>query len=174
MLTRRAAYFTDSQVPVIYKLPIARDGSLGQVEQIPITGEFVYGPGFNANGIEATDGGRTLILVKSGTGELFTADAATGATRKIDLGGRDVTNGDGLLLQGRRLYVVENRDNQVTVVKLRRNLTSGRIAREIRSGRFRVPTTIARSHGRFYVVNARFGTPPTPETDYDVVRVPKR
>ena len=29
-----------------------------------------------------------------------------------------MTNGDGLLLRGRTLYVVQNRDNKVAVVKL--------------------------------------------------------
>jgi hypothetical protein len=36
---------------------------------------------------------------------------------------------------------------------------------------FRVPTTIARHGHDLYAVNARFGTPPTPATDYDVVSV---
>jgi hypothetical protein len=35
-----------------------------------------------------------------------------------------------------------------------------------------VPTTIAAFGHALYVVNARFGTPPTPDTQYEVVRVP--
>ena len=34
-----------------------------------------------------------------------------------------VTNGDGLLLRGRTLFVVQNRDNKVAVLKLCRGLT---------------------------------------------------
>ena len=34
-----------------------------------------------------------------------------------------------------------------------------------------VPTTIARKGGFLWAVNARFTTPPTPDTEYDVVRV---
>lgn len=175
VLTKRAAYFTDSLEPVIYKLPIGKKGVLGELATIPISGELVYGPGFNVNGIEAVKGGRTLILVKSSTGELFTADSRTGVTEKIDVSGGDgeLVNGDGILLKGRKLYVVENRDNQVTVVKLRRKLSEGTIVREITDGRFNVPTTIARGLGRFYVVNAKFGQN-TPDQSYEVVKVPKR
>ena len=86
--------------------------------------------------------------------------------------------------KGRKLFVVENRDGaaegvtegtgEVSVVKLRKNLTSGVIVREISDAKFDVPTTIARSGGRNYVVNAKFNTPPTPTTPYEVVKVPKK
>jgi len=36
---------------------------------------------------------------------------------------------------------------------------------------FDVPTTIASFGSRLYVVNARFTTPPTPTTPYDIVAV---
>ena len=39
---------------------------------------------------------------------------------------------------------------------------------------FDVPTTIDDHGSRLYAVNARFGTPPTPTTRYDVVQVAKR
>jgi hypothetical protein len=184
VLTKRAAYFTDSLVPVLYKVPIARDGSLGALQTIPITGELVYTPGFNVNGIEAAKRGKTLILVKSNSGELFTADAATGATRKIAVTGGDaeLENGDGILRKGRKLYVSENQDvnsgrpgtGEVTTVKLRRDLSSGRIVREVSSEHFDVTTTLARWHGRLFAVNARFNTEPTPDTEYWVAKVPKR
>ena len=48
------------------------------------------------------------------------------------------------------------------------------IARTITSPKFEVPTTIARSGGRNYVVNAKFNQAPTPATPYEVVKVPKR
>jgi len=38
---------------------------------------------------------------------------------------------------------------------------------------FDVPTTIAEFGNSLYAVNARFGTPPTPETEYDIVKVTK-
>ena len=64
---------------------------------------------------------------------------------------------------------------EVTAVKLRRDLSSGRIVKEIHDEDFDVPTTIAAGKRALYVVNAKFNIPaPTPETPYEVVRVPKR
>ena len=187
VVTRQGVYFTDSQVQQLYFVPFGKKGALGELQRIPITGDFVYTPGqFNANGIEKAKGGRTLILVSSHDGALYTADAATGATKKIAVTGLDgeLKNGDGIMRKGRKLYVVENRDGpaegvtqgtgEVSTVKLRKNLTAGEIVREISDPRFDVPTTIARSGGRNYVVNGKFNTAPTPTTPYEVVKVPKK
>lgn len=190
VLTRRAAYFTDSFNAVIYRVARDRKGAPGELTTIDLVdkGDLVYGSGFNINGIEATNGGRTLILIKSPTGELFATDAETGANRRIALSKAspesdgELANGDGILLKGRTLYVSENRDmnegkagtGEVTPVKLSRDLTTGRIGTEITSANFDVPTTIARSRGNLYVVNARFNTPPTPQTEYWVAKVPKQ
>ena len=80
-------------------------------------------------------------------------------------------NGDGLLLIGRTLYVVQNRDNKIAVVHLKRGLRRGEIKRYLTDSDFDVPTTIASKGGFLWAVNARFSTPPTPDTTYDVVRV---
>jgi hypothetical protein len=172
ILTRRAAYFTDSNNQQLLVIPLGRHGRLGDLRKLPLTGEVSYGAGFNANGIEALDG-RTLIMVKSNTGQLFTADARTGETRLIDLGGDTVANGDGILLKGRTLYVVRNQDNLVAVVKLHRDGT-GEVVRTITDEDFEIPTTIARDGKRLYVVNAKFGSEDDPSTPYEVVKVPKR
>jgi len=174
VVTRRGVYFTDSNVAQLYFIPFGKKGALGELQRIPLTGDFVYGPGFNANGIEAVKGGRTLILVKSSDpGKLYTADAATGVTKEIALD-EPVTNGDGLLRKGRKLSVVLNRDNVVRVLKLSKDLSSATTVRDITSPAFDTPTTIARSGGRNYVVNAKFASA-SPATDsYEVVKVPRR
>jgi hypothetical protein len=185
-LTKRGAYFTDSNNAWLHFIPFGRRGALGELTRIPLTGGAFDDPGFNLNGIAAARGGKTLILVKTPTGELFTADAATGVAKKIAVTGDDgeLVNGDGILLTGRKLRVVENLDGvaqgvtqgtgEVSTVKLGRDLTTGTIVRAISDARFDVPTTIARSGGRFYVVNAKFNTPPTAKTPYEVVKVPRK
>ena len=50
--------------------------------------------------------------MQSGTGKLFTADPDTGETSEIAIP-EPVTNGDGILLRGKTLYVVRNQLNQV-------------------------------------------------------------
>jgi hypothetical protein len=175
VLTKKAAYFTNSLQPTLYRVPITRRGELPDsptVEEIPLTGDYQFTPdAFNANGIAATPNGKFLIIVNSVDGVLYRVDATTGVATKIDLGGESVMNGDGILLIGRTLYVVQNRLNQIAVVKLRSRFTEGKVVDTITSPLFRVPTTIARFRNWLYAVNARFGTEPTPETDYEVVRV---
>ena len=172
VVTRKAVYATDSNVQQFYRIPLDRQGRPGEAQTIPITGEFVYGPGFNANGIEAVRGGRTLIMVQSSTGKLFKVNARSGNSREIELD-RPVDNGDGILLRGRTLYVVQNQDEQIAVVKLRKRLRSGTVERVIRDRSLDVPTTIAPYKSFLYAVNARFppnGGDGNPRED--VVRVP--
>jgi len=166
-VTKDAAYFTDSGRAAVYRVP----KDLGPAQTIALTGDFQLATGFNLNGIAATANGQTLVAVQTNTGKLFTIAPTTGATHAIDLQGASVANGDGLLLLGRTLYVVQNIANQVAVVRLAPDLSSGTIIRTITNPNFDVPTTIARHGVRLYAVNARFTTPPTPATTYSVVQV---
>ena len=93
---------------------------------------------------------------------------------EADLGGQSLTNGDGMLLRNRKLYVVRNRLNVVVELKLDKRGLSGRKVDVKRSKTFDVPTTIAAKRGRLYLPNARFGTEPTPETSYTVSVLKKR
>jgi sugar lactone lactonase YvrE len=171
VVTRDAAYFTDSLNPVLYVVPISPDGELGEAQTLPLTGELQYTAGFNVNGIEASPDGRTLLLVQSNTGLLFRADAQTGVTEQVDLGGASLTNGDGLLRQGSTLYVVRNRLNEIAVIELDPSYESGTLVDTITDSDFQVPTTVAAFGPYLYAVNARFGTPPTPDTEYTIVQV---
>ncbi|MEU8227790.1 superoxide dismutase [Kribbella sp. NPDC048915] len=168
VLSRNSAWFTDSSRPVVYQVPIGRHGQLlNKVRTIPLKGAYVHDPtGFNGNGISLTPDGRALLIVQSSTGFLFRVDPRTGFTKRVNLGGTLMTNGDGLLLQGRTLYVVQNLLNRVAVLKLNRAGTVGRQVRTITDKSFDVPTTAAAFGNRLYLPNARFTTTPTPTTPY--------
>lgn len=173
ILGRSAAWFTDSQKAVIYKIPLGRNGTLpaqSAVRTIPLTGDYVHQPGFNANGITLTPDRRALIIVQSSTGLLFRVHPWTGVTKRVDLSA-PMTSGDGLLTIGRTLYVVQNQLNKVAVVRLDRAGTQGSLVREITSPDFDVPTTVAAFGKRLYLPNARFNTPPTATTPYWVTAV---
>jgi hypothetical protein len=175
IVTRQAAYFTDSFSPVLYRVELGPGGRLldqSAVEKIPLSGEFGFVPGeFNANGIEATPNGKSLIVVNSTLGTLYHVDPDTGEATEIDLGGESVTSGDGILLQGKTLYVVRNQLNQIAVFQLSPDLSSGTLIDTVTDDNFDVPTTLAHFGSRLYAVNARFGTPPTPTTEYSIVQV---
>jgi sugar lactone lactonase YvrE len=170
VLTRKFAYFTDSQQPVIYA--VKRD--LSAVRPIALTG-FPMTAGNNLNGIAASRNGRVLLAVQTSEGVLWRIDPATGSHAPVDLHGTELTDGDGLLLiNSRTLLVVQNLSNQIAVVKLDRGLRSGRVVRTITHPDFDVPTTVARKRGSLYLPNARFSTPATPDTKYWITRVSKR
>jgi sugar lactone lactonase YvrE len=160
-----SAWFTDSNNPVLYRL------RNGQVTNVPITGDFVQGTGINANGIAPTPDGRALLVVQSSTGLLFRV-GFDGVSRQVALD-YTLTNGDGLLLSGRTLYVVQNRLNTVAALKLNRDATSATVETTVTDPRFDVPTTVASLGNRLYLPNARFTTTPTPTTEYQVVAIPR-
>lgn len=176
IVTSQAAYFTNSAQPVLYRVsvdPTGEDYQGAVVEEIELSGDYEHEEGFNINGIDATPDGAWLIAVQTNTGRLYRVDPESGDALEIDLGGEAVINGDGLLLDGTTLYVVQNELNRIAVVELSADLTSGTIVNEITHEAFDIPTTAGEYRGWLYVNNARFNTPPEDDTEYSVVRVEK-
>lgn len=176
VVTRTAAFFTDSFRPVVYKVPLDVTGlPAGPAETLTLGGDFEFIPGeFNANGVDATPDGGSLVVVNSTTGQLYLVDPDTGSASLVDLGADSVPAGDGILLDGKTLYVVQNALDQIAVVSLTANLTSGELVDALTSPGFMVPTTVAEHGNTLYAVNARFGVTPGPSVEYDVVAVEKR
>ena len=176
VVTKQAAWYTDSFKPVLYRVPLGpggRPGAASSVKTVQLSGDYQQQSGFNVNGIDATANGKTLVIVQSGAGKLFTV-APSGVAKEIALaGGESVPNGDGILLDGRTLYVVQNQLNVVAKIVLAPNLRMGTVTRRISNPGLDVPTTIADLGSRLYAVNARFGTPPTPSTDYWITQLKK-
>lgn len=170
-----AVWFTDSMQPVLYKLPLGPDGALptqAQVTQLPLTGDLQVVPGaLNLNGIVTTPDGSALVSGQSNTGLLFRIDPATGVTRKVDLGGASVENNDGLLREGSVVYAVQNRINELAKLELSPDGSSARVTEQRTDPGFDVPSAVAAFGNRFYLVNARFTTTPTPATPYNAVAI---
>lgn len=171
VVTDEAAWFTDSQRPVLYRVPVSGGGA---PEVVPLGGEIVYQDGFNLNGIDATPDGDALVVAQSNVGRLFVVDPATGEGTAIavtDDAGDDVAlpNADGILLRDGRLWVVRNFDLRIEELALAADLRSATLVATLTDPRLDVPTTIAPFLGRLYVVNARFGAPDPATTEYSVV-----
>ncbi|MBT8066886.1 MAG: superoxide dismutase [Gammaproteobacteria bacterium] len=192
VVTQNAAYFTDSFLPKIYKVSLTSEGTpSGARETLELGGEWGQVPGsmiINANGIVATPDGRMLIVVNYITGRLFTVDPDTGFATGIDLGAVSVLAGDGLVLRGKTLYVVQNflpgsfEGNQISVFRLSPDYTAATLTRVLTHDDpfipF-VPSTADLFGPWLYVVNARFdacfptlGCPP--ETKFEIVRVDQK
>jgi Cu-Zn family superoxide dismutase len=152
-----SAYFTDSINPRLYRLFPYEEGGYGfepflDLEETPLE----YGEGFNLNGIAATEDGRHLITVQSNTGNLYRIDTRSKEIRQVDLGGETLENGDGILLDGRTLYVVRNRQGLIFPVRLAQDFASGEVGEGFTDPSLAYPTTIAAYDGHLLVVNSQF------------------
>ena len=175
IVTVDAAFFTNSSDAVLYRLPLGPQGSLppsGGFQNLPLSGDWSQVSGFNANGIEALADGKWLVVVNSTVGKLYRVDPWTGVATEIDLSGESVSAGDGLLLRGSLLYVLRNSLNELVTIDLAEDLTSGVVVDRTVNPNFNFATTLAAFGDALYAVNAKFSTPPTPTTPYEVVRVP--
>jgi hypothetical protein len=172
---------------VLYKIPIAANGGLGDAEAIPVTGPAGVTGDFGLNGIDTTPDGKTLFVVHTSLGQLFTVDPQTGVSKVVAITGGSLMAGtlDGILLDGKTMWIVEGFVNRLVGVNLSPDFTSGEITAVLTNddvdGLFRVPATVAEHGNRLALVNARFdqGLPPPfgpgapPGTDFDVVVVDK-
>ncbi|WP_167615381.1 SMP-30/gluconolactonase/LRE family protein [Maribellus sediminis] len=186
-VTSSAAYFTNSFAPVIYKVLLEKNGQLTnpvQVMQINLSGEFSTIPnpmvphlGVFSNGIDASPNGKFLLVASTDRGEIYRVDPNTGEAVLLDLGGTLLPLADGILLDGKTLFVVQNLLNVVAVIELNDELDSGSLAKTITSLDFGIPTTIAEFGNCLYAVNAHFDLAPPggiyPDVEFEVVRVSK-
>ena len=169
VVTREAAYFTDTQAPFLYRVALGPAGAPAvDASPIPLPGTF------RTNGIAATPNGQYLFVVDVGTAQLYRIDTATHTPVLVDLGGDTLPNADGLLLDGKTLYVVQNVRNRIAVLELSPDYLSGTIVDVITepftsNSATKVPTTIAEFGNALYAVTAGFA-PPSPDF---VVRVRK-
>ncbi len=175
VVTHRAAYFTDSFSPSLHRVPIADDGRpMGQanVETRALTGDITYEEGFNANGIDVVRGTGTMVMVQSNTGELFGV-RPSGRTSAIDLGGARMSMGDGVVVRDHIVYDVQNFQTKVAKERLSDDLGRGRVVSRTTHPALGVPTSGDLYGGSLLLVNARFTTPPAPDTRYWITSIPR-
>ena len=176
VVTRDAVYVTDSFIQQLIVIPLGSGGEVpdpADAFALPIVGDFVYGDGFNANGIVEFAG--WLIVPQSGSGQLFAIDPSTGRSVEI-LPEGSVVSADGLELLGSTLYVVRNFANEIDILRITGGTVRqlGTITQADVAAELDIPTTIAFAGGRLWAVNARFETAPSDTTEYWITQVPLR
>jgi len=189
LVTRRAVYCTDSVNPDLYKLPLEKGGRLPStpvVEVISMDG-FVMDytpPGINANGLVGNFDGKQLVIVNIATGVLYLVDTESGEASPIAIEGAEqlFVDGDGLYLDGRTLYIMQNFSNKIAVVQLSGDLSSGEFIKnilgEVGINELNVATTIIGFGNSLYAINTHFFDLTIPDFDpadlqADVVRLRK-
>jgi sugar lactone lactonase YvrE len=170
-VTKDAAYFTNTSAPVIYRVPLGPGGELSSTFD---TLTFPSLTGAGLNGIEGTPNGKTLIIAAFTTGRLYALDTETLAVHEIVLD-ELVPRGDGLVLSGKTLYVVQNLPSgavpgvpgQVAVVELSNDLSSGDVVAHLNSADAPLvnPATADQFGDALYIVR-RAAPAPAPASFY--------
>lgn len=170
------AYVTDSSNPTLFRITF--DDPSGTIEPfVDFTGTpFVFQPdSFNANGIVATEDGQYLLVVQSATGKLFRIEITTGEVVEVALGGAQLTNGDGMAIDGQLLYVIQNQQAMIVPIDMDADFRSGVAGEPFTNDALIYPTTLALTgDGRALVVNSQFGARESgnPELPFTVVGIP--
>lgn len=172
--TTDAAYATDSYRDVIYRIP--RDDGAPEKMQAWLDLEDTVvptGDGFGLNGISSSDDGRYLITVHTDTGELFRIDTRSREVRPVELGEETLPTGDGLLLDGTTLFVVQEEPGQVVPIELSDDLLQGEVRPGVGGDSLDFPTTLAENDGTIYVVNSQLNdAPDNPTPPFTVAELP--
>jgi Cu-Zn family superoxide dismutase len=165
-----AAYVTNSNQAEIYRVSEEAGGGwtierwLDASASIPV----VIGPGqFNLGGIVGSPDGRYLVVAQGNVGALWRIELANGAVTAI--GGASVTNADGLVLRGHKLYVVRNFDRRVTELRLSGDFDNATLHDEVVTPADRTFTTAKLVGGRLLAVDSQFGLPQPWEAEDRVV-----
>ena len=149
-----SVYVTDSNRPVMYRIPpAAAPGPMDAWIDFAYT-PVTYHVGFNLNGIVMSPDDRWLVVVQTNTGRLFRIDVSDRSVLPIEVEA-DLTNGDGLVLDGQTLYVVRNENEEIVPVVLSEDFARGEAARPIRADAFTFPTAAALVDGALLVVDAQ-------------------
>ncbi|HEY0607045.1 MAG TPA: SMP-30/gluconolactonase/LRE family protein [Herpetosiphonaceae bacterium] len=171
-----AAYFTDSNIPQLYRIKADEQGVYRFEVWRDLRDTVIqYAQGFNLNGIVVTPDGKYLIVVQSNTGKLFRITTDTRDVTELTLTGGDrMTAGDGLLLDGQTLHVVRNSLNLIVQLRLTPDFGNGQQIGSFTDRSFAFTTTVAKADDRLLVVNSQFNrrTTNNPELPFTISSVP--
>ena len=116
----------------------------------------------NANGLVGDFDSDELVVVNIASGILYHVDTKSGAATAINVQGeQDIfPSGDGLYMQGRTLYIMQNEfglggPGKIAVVQLSADLTGGTFVKDITSDDFANPTSIVGFGDSIYALNSQ-------------------
>jgi hypothetical protein len=164
LVTSKAVYCTDSFNPDLYKIVLGKGGRLPSTPEwdvIPMPG-FEMVPDFNANGLVGDFDGQQLVIVNITSGVLYRVDTASGEASPLEIEGAEdlFPDGDGLYMNDRTLYIMQNFSDKISVVQLSEDLSGGEFIKRIPGeGEFNplnIATSIIGFGNSIYAINTNF------------------
>jgi hypothetical protein len=164
-------WVTDATRPVLWHLtPELVAAGSGAPTPLPLGPEISYvATPDNVYGIVAVTDSR-FVVVKHVDGTLYRVDVdpqAPGGRTITPIDGATVRQGQGMVLEGRRLIVADYAG--VSVVELGEDMLHARVVEQLRDPSFRATASVVHVGDRYLVVNAGGSAAPPPDT---VVSVP--
>lgn len=157
-----AVYVTDSSLPTIWRITRGYGG--WQIEPwLDVSPTITYTPAtddFDLGGIVTTRDDEFLLTSQGTTGQLWRIDLDSQEIVEVDLGGASIPNADGIVLKGRKLWVVQNFLRQVSQLRLDSDAESARLKRVQQTDPDKTLTTAILAKGRLLAVDSQFGFPP--------------
>ena len=184
-ITKRAVYFTDSYLPLIYRLPLSKNGKLPSadaVTAIQLPDEFILNPASDpccgGNGIVATPNGKSLIVGHSNLSRLYRVDPATGDADQIVVDPPLSGFLDGIVMYDGVLFIMTPDDSgtyppvdRIQVVVLGEDMLTGTLVGSITDPDMDGVASGAMHGDSLYVNNARYFDFPAPPTEYWITRL---
>ena len=167
-----AAYFTNSKAAEVYKVDKGRNGWRVRLFA-DASATIATQAGFNLGGIVVTEDQKALVVAQGNTGALWRFSLRAGNVTPVKTGGADLTDADGLVLQGNRLTVVRNFKKQIATLRLSADGRKAKLVRQTASSPDRVLTTAKQFRGEVLYVDSKFDEP-IASGPYEVIADPTR
>lgn len=156
-----SVYVTDSSLPIIWRITEGPSG--WQIDQwLDVSPTITYTApttDFDLGGIVTTRDDDALLTSQGTTGQLWRIDLVTQEIVEVDLGGAAIPNADGIVLKGKKLWVVQNFTRQVSMFTLDSDAESARLRRIQQTPADQTLTTAKLTKGRLLAVDSQFGFP---------------
>lgn len=184
-ITKKAVYFTDSYLPLLYRLPLSKNGKLPSADAIAtiqLPDEFILDPESDpccgGNGIVATPDGKTLIVGHSNLSRLYRVDPATGGVDEIEVNPPLSGFLDGIVLYDGVLFILTPDVSgayppvdRIQVVVLDDDMLTGTLVGTITDPDMDGVASGAMHGDSLYVNNARYFDFPGLPTEYWITRL---
>jgi sugar lactone lactonase YvrE len=162
-----AAYVTNSNAAQVFRVSETQ-GRWSIRSWVDASATIPVTTGFNLGGIVLSPDRRALVVAQGNVGKLWRFSLGTGAVSAIDAGGADLVNADGLVQDGRRLWVVRNFSRVLSTLDLSADGRRARLVSATPTDPSRVLTTAKLAQGRLLLVDSKFDEP-TAVPPYQVI-----